>query len=101
MPFPAGTKLGPYEIISVLGAGGMGEVYRGRDTRLDRTVAIKVLPSTFARDPDRMRRFDHEARALSALDHPNLPDSHRGRESDSRRPLMGPQPKREQARTGT
>jgi Tol biopolymer transport system component len=68
----AGTKLGPYEIVSSLGAGGMGEVYRARDTRLDRTVAIKVLPSTLADDPQLRDRFEREARAISALSHPHI-----------------------------
>ena len=72
MALSSGTKLGPYEILSPLGAGGMGEVYLVRDTRLDRVVAIKVLPSTLAADPDRLQRFKHEARILSALNHPNL-----------------------------
>jgi eukaryotic-like serine/threonine-protein kinase len=72
MPLPAGTKLGPYEIVAQLGAGGMGEVYRGRDTRLDRTVAIKVLPPSLANDADRLARFEGEARVLSTLSHPNL-----------------------------
>lgn len=72
MPLTAGTKLGPYEIQSLLGAGGMGEVYRARDTRLQRDVAIKILPASFANDQDRLRRFEQEARAVAALNHPNL-----------------------------
>jgi predicted ATPase/serine/threonine protein kinase len=68
----AGTKLGPYEIQSPLGAGGMGEVYRARDTRLNREVAIKILPAAFAADSDRLRRFKHEACSASALNHPNI-----------------------------
>ena len=67
-----GTHLGPYEITGLLGAGGMGEVYRARDTRLGRDVAIKVLPAEFAGDPDRLRRFEQEARAVAALNHPNI-----------------------------
>jgi Tol biopolymer transport system component len=67
-----GTKLGAYETLAPLGAGGMGEVYRGRDTRLDRAVAIKVLPADFANDADRLKRFEQEARATSALNHPNI-----------------------------
>jgi len=72
MPLSAGTRLGPYEILSALGAGGMGEVYRARDTRLDRTVAIKVLPESFAADPLFRERFDREARAISQLTHPHI-----------------------------
>jgi Tol biopolymer transport system component len=68
----AGSKLGPYEIIGAAGAGGMGEVYRARDTRLERTVAIKVLPPAFTSDPERLRRFEQEARAVAALNHPNI-----------------------------
>lgn len=72
MPLTSGTKLGPYEILSPIGAGGMGEVYRARDTRLDRVVAIKILPANFATDADRLQRFEHEARVLSTLNHPNV-----------------------------
>jgi eukaryotic-like serine/threonine-protein kinase len=72
MTLTAGTKLGPYEIIGPLGAGGMGEVYRARDTRLDRMVAIKVLPASSATDADRLRRFETEARAIAALNHPHI-----------------------------
>ncbi len=72
MPLIAGTCLGPYEILASLGAGGMGEVYRARDTRLNREVALKVLPEDFARDPARRRRFEQEARAVAALNHPNI-----------------------------
>src|SRR5215813_13619645 len=72
MSFNAGTKLGRYEIRSKVGEGGMGEVYRARDTQLGRDVAIKILPSTFAIDPDRLRRFEQEACAASALNHPNI-----------------------------
>lgn len=67
-----GTKLGRYEIRSQLGAGGMGEVYLARDTRLDRKVAVKILPDEVAADPDRMKRFVQEARAASGLNHPNM-----------------------------
>src|SRR5271167_298678 len=72
MALTSGTKLGPYEIGSPLGAGGMGEVYRARDTRLDRTVAIKVLPSHLSADPELKQRLDREAKAISALQHPNI-----------------------------
>src|SRR5712671_6702568 len=76
MPLSAGTRLGPYEILSALGGGGMGEVYRARDTRLERDVAIKVLPEPFAADPERLRRFEHEARAIAALNHPHICQLH-------------------------
>jgi serine/threonine protein kinase len=72
MGLAAKTKLGPYEVVSPLGAGGMGEVYRARDTRLGRDVAVKVLPDSFASDADRLLRFEQEARVLSTLSHPNL-----------------------------
>jgi Tol biopolymer transport system component len=72
MPLSAGSRLGPYEILSVAGAGGMGEVYKARDTRLDRSVAIKVLPSELAAEPQFRERFDREARAISQLTHPNI-----------------------------
>ncbi len=72
MALTPGTRLGPYEIIAAVGAGGMGEVYRARDTRLDRTVAIKILPESFAGDRERLERFQQEARILSTLNHPNL-----------------------------
>jgi eukaryotic-like serine/threonine-protein kinase len=68
----AGTRLGPYEIVGALGAGGMGEVYRAKDSRLGRDVAIKVLPASFSADPDRLRRFEQEARAAGILNHPNI-----------------------------
>jgi serine/threonine protein kinase len=67
-----GTRLGPYEIVAPIGVGGMGEVYRARDTRLGRDVAIKVLPAEFAADPERLRRFEQEAKAVAGLDHPNI-----------------------------
>jgi eukaryotic-like serine/threonine-protein kinase len=67
MTLAAGTKLGAYEILSPLGAGGMGEVYRARDPRLGRDVAIKVLPASFSSDPDRLRRFEQEARAAAVI----------------------------------
>src|SRR5215471_1071438 len=72
MSFAAGTQLGPYKIIVLIGSGGMGEVYRARDTRLLRDVALKILPASFTNDPDRLRRFEQEARAVAALSHPNI-----------------------------
>ena len=72
MAINPGTHLGPYEIQSALGAGGMGEVYKARDTRLDRVVAIKVLPSHVANEPDRRQRLDREARVISSLNHPHI-----------------------------
>src|SRR5213083_804824 len=72
MALTAGTKLGPYEILGVLGAGGMGEVYRARDKKLNRDVALKVLPELFAKDAERMARFQREAQLLAALHHPNI-----------------------------
>ena len=72
MALASGTKLGPYEIVAPLGAGGMGEVYRARDPRLGREVAIKVLPTSFSSDLDRLRRFEQEARAASAINHPSI-----------------------------
>ena len=76
MTLTAGTRLGPYEILAPLGAGGMGEVYRARDTRLQRSVAIKVLPAGFAEDPERLKRFEREAKATAALSDPNILDVH-------------------------
>src|SRR4249920_3162024 len=72
MSLAAGTRLGPYEVIAPVGEGGMAEVYRARDSRLGRDVAIKVLPAAVSDAPDRLRRFEQEARAASALNHPNV-----------------------------
>src|SRR3979490_1853716 len=72
MTLAAGSKLGPYEIAAPLGAGGMGEVYRARDTRLERTVAIKILPAQFSSDPVRKQRFEREAKTISSLNHPHI-----------------------------
>ena len=76
MGLSPGTRLGPYEIVSPIGAGGMGEVYRARDARLGRDVAIKVLPTAAALDPDRLARFDREARLLASLNHPHIATLH-------------------------
>jgi len=70
--FPKGSRLGPYEIASSIGSGGMDEVLRARDTRLNRDVAVKVLPKDFVADADRLRRFEQEAKTLAALNHPNV-----------------------------
>jgi len=72
MALPPGLRLGPYEILSPLGSGGMGEVYRARDSRLGRDVAIKILPAELSADPDRLQRFEQEARLFGTLNHPNL-----------------------------
>jgi serine/threonine protein kinase len=77
MSLTAGTKLGGYEVLGLLGSGGMGEVYRARDPVLKRDVAIKVLPSFVSQDPDRLRRFEQEAQAAAALNHPNILAVHR------------------------
>jgi serine/threonine protein kinase len=82
MPLARGIKLGLYEIQSPLGAGGMGEVYRATDTKLGRDVALKVLPSEMAQDPERLARFRREAKALAQLDHPNIVTIHSVEESD-------------------
>ena len=76
MPLTSGTRLGPYEVISALGAGGMGEVYRARDTKLGRDVALKVVSDTFTQDPERVARFHREAQLLAALNHPNIATIH-------------------------
>src|SRR5436190_23884647 len=72
MALSAGARLGPYEVLSLIGAGGMGEVYRARDTRLDRDVAVKILPEAFTADADRVARFQREAKVLASLSHPNI-----------------------------
>src|SRR5271156_6818580 len=72
MPLRVGEKIGHYEVLSLLGQGGMGEVYRARDTKLKRDVALKVLPEAFASDPERMARFQREAEVLASLNHPNI-----------------------------
>ena len=85
----AGARLGSYEILALVGAGGMGEVYKARDTRLDRTVAVKVLPAELASDPERRARFEREARAIAALSHPHICTIHDvGRPEDIDYPVM-------------
>src|ERR1700693_490621 len=76
MTIAPGSRLGPYEVVALIGAGGMGEVYRAKDSRLGRDVAIKVLPASFSADPDRLRRFEQEARAAGILNHPNITAVH-------------------------
>ena len=72
MPLQPGTTLGPYQVTAKIGEGGMGEVWRARDTKLDRDVALKVLPEAFTSDPDRLARFEREAKVLASLNHPNI-----------------------------
>ncbi len=88
MNLAPGTRLGPYEIIGPLGAGGMGEVFRARDTRLGRDVAIKALPPGFAQDPERLARFEREAKLLASLSHPNIAGIHGLEEVDGQRYLV-------------
>jgi Tol biopolymer transport system component len=88
MPLSAGTRLGPYEVLAPIGAGGMGEVYRARDTKLDRDVAIKVLPAALAQDPERLARFEREAKVLAALNHPNIAQIYGVEESGGVRALV-------------
>src|SRR5713226_2810396 len=76
MRLSVGSRLGHYEILAPIGAGGMGEVYRSKDTKLDREVAIKILPEAVARDPERLVRFERDAKALAALNHPNIAQIH-------------------------
>src|SRR5262245_24054426 len=87
MVLAAGTRLGPYEVVSLLGTGGMGEVYRASDARLRRDVALKVLPGHVADDPERLLRFEREARALAALSHPNIAQIYGVEESGTLRAL--------------
>src|SRR4029453_14116442 len=88
MPLAAGTRLGPYEITAQVGVGGMGEVYRARDTNLGRDVAIKVLPEAFAQDTDRLARFEREAKTLASLSHPNIAIVHGFEKADGVRALV-------------
>ena len=88
MALAAGVRRGPYEITAKIGAGGMGEVYRARDTKLDRDVALKILPEAFASDPERLARFEREAKILAALNHPHIAHIHGLEESDGVRALV-------------
>jgi len=88
MPLSMGDKLGPYEILAPIGKGGMGEVYRARDTRLNRDVALKVLPQALACDPERMARSEREAKVLASLNHPNIASIYGLEESDSTHALV-------------
>ncbi len=88
MPLTPGTTLGPYEVTAKIGEGGMGEVYRARDTKLDRDVALKVLPQAFTDDPDRLARFEREAKVLASLNHPNVAQIHGIEEQDGTRALV-------------
>src|SRR5689334_21365573 len=88
MTLAAGVKLGPYEILSPLGAGGMGEVYRAKDTKLHRDVAIKVLPESLSADPERLARFEREARVLASLNHPHIAAIYGMEESTSVKALV-------------
>ena len=76
MTIVVGTRLGPYEVLTAIGSGGMGQVYRAHDTKLGRDVALKVLPDSLARDPDRLARFEREAHLLAALNHPHIAHIH-------------------------
>src|SRR5881628_3085593 len=88
MALAAGTRLGPHEIVSPLGAGGMGEVYRATDTRLKRQVAIKILPTDLAADPIRLARFQREAEVLASLNHPHIAAIYGFEESNSAKALV-------------
>src|SRR5215831_19092076 len=88
MAVTIGSHLGSYEVLSLLGRGGMGEVYRARDTKLKREVAIKTLPDEFSRDPERLARFQREAESLAALNHPNIGSIYHLQESEGSRYLV-------------
>ena len=95
MTLPSGTRLGPYEIIAAADAGGMGEVYKARDTRLDRIVAIKVLPAHLSERPELRERFEREARAIAALNHPHICTLYDiGRTEVSSAPVQSPERER-------
>src|SRR5712675_3531257 len=88
MPLAPGDRIGPYEILAPLGKGGMGEVYRDKDTKLDREIAIKVLPAALAQDPERLARFEREAKVLASLNHPNIAQIYGIEESSMGRALV-------------
>jgi serine/threonine protein kinase len=88
MPLLPGTTLGPYQVTAKIGEGGMGEVYRARDTKLDRDVALKVLPQAFTDDPDRLARFEREAKVLASLNHPNIGHIYGLEEAEGTRALV-------------
>ena len=88
MPLTPGTRLGPYTVTAKIGEGGMGEVYRAGDTKLDRDVALKVLPEAFTADPDRLARFEREAKVLASLNHPNIAAISGLEEADDTRALV-------------
>src|SRR5262245_3363011 len=88
MSLRVGTQLGSHEITALLGKGGMGEVYRARDTKLKREVAVKIIPDEFSRDPDRVSRFQREAEVLASLNHPNIAAIHSLEEADGSRFLV-------------
>ncbi len=101
MPLEAGRQLGPYEIVSAIGAGGMGEVYKARDTRLDRTVAIKVLPAHVAADLESKQRFEREAKTISSLNHPHICTLYDVGRAVPQDPHPGPLPEGEGVTGGT
>ncbi len=88
MPLIPGTTLGPYKVTAKIGEGGMGEVWQARDTKLDRDVALKVLPEAFTSDPDRLARFEREAKVLASLNHPNIGSIYGLEEQDGIRALV-------------
>ena len=88
MALSEGTKIGPYEVIGLIGQGGMGEVWQARDTKLDRDVALKVLPEAFTSDPDRLARFEREAKVLASLNHPNIASIYGLEEAEGVRALV-------------
>ena len=94
MALSEGTKIGPYEVIGLIGQGGMGEVWRATDTKLDRDVALKLLPDAFAADPDRLARFRREAQILASLNHPNIGSIYGLEEAVGRLAIGGKRPAR-------